>query len=195
MERRFRVRLDELLDDAEVRPGLLRGVLPRLEAFLQPFVEALQSPEQQTNAQHYVQGLLSDLDRQGRRVDRLPARPGTAGLAEVHRPGRVGPPAAADRTGTASRDRIGRSRRRVGLRPLGLSQEGDGVGGRAAAVVRPARQDRQLPGRHLPGLRLPVANTPWSISASTCPRSGPTASGGARRPACRTRSASARGTN
>src|SRR5580698_735659 len=62
MERRFRVRLDELLNDAEVKPSLLRGAIPRLEAFLQPFVEALQSPEQQTNAQHYVQGLLSDLD-------------------------------------------------------------------------------------------------------------------------------------
>jgi SRSO17 transposase len=61
MERRFRVRLDELLNDAEVKPSLLRGAIPRLEAFLQPFVEALQSPEQQTNAQHYVQGLLSDL--------------------------------------------------------------------------------------------------------------------------------------
>jgi SRSO17 transposase len=61
MERRFRVRLDELLDDARVRPGLLRGVLPRLGAFLQPFVTALQAPERQANAHHYVQGLLSDL--------------------------------------------------------------------------------------------------------------------------------------
>lgn len=61
MERRFRVRLDELLDDAEVPPGLLRGVLPRLESFLQPFVRSLCSPEQRTNARHYVQGLLSDL--------------------------------------------------------------------------------------------------------------------------------------
>jgi len=61
MERRFRVRLDELLNDAEVQPSLLRGALPRLQAFLQPFVEALHSSEQQTNAQHYVQGLLSDL--------------------------------------------------------------------------------------------------------------------------------------
>ena len=61
MERRFRVRLDELLSDAEVRPGLLRGALPRLAAFLRPFVAALRSPEQQTNARHYVQGLLSDL--------------------------------------------------------------------------------------------------------------------------------------
>src|SRR5262245_26479881 len=61
MERRFRVRLAELLDDAEVPPGLLRGVLPRLEAFLEPFTAALHIPEQQTNAQHYVQGLVSDL--------------------------------------------------------------------------------------------------------------------------------------
>jgi len=62
MERRFRVRLDELLSDAEVRPSLLRGALPRLEAFLRPFVEPLRTPEQQTNARQYIQGLLSDLD-------------------------------------------------------------------------------------------------------------------------------------
>jgi SRSO17 transposase len=62
MERRFRVRLDELRNDAQVRPGLLQGVLPRLDAFLQPFVAALQTPERQTNARHYVQGLLSDLN-------------------------------------------------------------------------------------------------------------------------------------
>src|SRR5215475_6564718 len=61
MERRFRVRLAELLDDAEVPPGLLRGVFPRLEAFLEPFTAALHIPEQQTNTRHYVQGLLSDL--------------------------------------------------------------------------------------------------------------------------------------
>jgi SRSO17 transposase len=61
MERRFQVRLDELLDDAEVRPSLLRGTLPRLQEFLQPFVATLRSPEQQTNGKHYVQGLLSDL--------------------------------------------------------------------------------------------------------------------------------------
>src|ERR1700733_4417732 len=61
MERRFQVRLDELRVDAQVRPGLLRGVFPRLQAFLQPFLAALGSPQQQTNARQYVQGLLSDL--------------------------------------------------------------------------------------------------------------------------------------
>jgi SRSO17 transposase len=61
VERRFRVRLDELLQDAEIRPGLLRGLLPRLDTFLQPFLDALHSAPQRTNAQHYIQGLLSDL--------------------------------------------------------------------------------------------------------------------------------------
>ncbi len=62
MERRYRVRLDELLDDAVVRPGLLRDLLPRLESFLKPFVRPLLSPEQRANAHDYVQGLLSDLE-------------------------------------------------------------------------------------------------------------------------------------
>jgi SRSO17 transposase len=61
MEKRFRVRLEELLDEAEVPAGLLRGVLPRLQTFLEPFVASLARAEQRHNAQHYVQGLLSDL--------------------------------------------------------------------------------------------------------------------------------------
>jgi SRSO17 transposase len=61
MERRYQARLDELLDDAEVRPGVLRGLLPRLETFLEPFVRSLCCCEQRTNARHYVSGLLSDL--------------------------------------------------------------------------------------------------------------------------------------
>jgi SRSO17 transposase len=61
VERRYRVRLEEMLADAEVPPGLLRGVLPRLGTFLEPFTQALRSPEQRVNARHYVQGLLSDL--------------------------------------------------------------------------------------------------------------------------------------
>jgi SRSO17 transposase len=62
MERRFQLRLDELRTAAVIPPGLLRSVLPRLQTFLQPFVARLQSPERQTNARHYIQGLLSDLD-------------------------------------------------------------------------------------------------------------------------------------
>lgn len=62
MERRFKVRLNELLSDAEVGTGLCRGVMSRLEAFMKPFVAALLVPEQKINAQQYVSGLISDLD-------------------------------------------------------------------------------------------------------------------------------------
>src|SRR5215204_2325593 len=61
MERRFRARLDELLDDAEVHPGLLRGLAPRLGGFLRPFVESLGSDARRRNATGYVEGLLSNL--------------------------------------------------------------------------------------------------------------------------------------
>src|SRR5947208_1121942 len=46
MEPRFHVRLRELLRDAEVRPGLRRGLAPRLETFLRPFVASLQTAAQ-----------------------------------------------------------------------------------------------------------------------------------------------------
>lgn len=61
MERRFRARLGELLDDAEVSPGLLRGMTPRLEGFVRPFAECLGSDAQRRNATGYVRGLLSNL--------------------------------------------------------------------------------------------------------------------------------------
>lgn len=63
MERRFRVRLEELLDDAVVEPAVLRGMRPRLERFLEPFVASLDTATQRTHAQHYVAGLVSDLPR------------------------------------------------------------------------------------------------------------------------------------
>src|SRR5215218_6248909 len=61
MERRFRVRLGELLDDAKFHPGLLRGVAARLERFVRPFAASLGSDARRRNATRYVQGLLSNL--------------------------------------------------------------------------------------------------------------------------------------
>jgi hypothetical protein len=58
MERRFRTRLGELLKDAEVPASVLRGVIPRLESFLQPFAQSLLWPEQRANAKQYIAGLL-----------------------------------------------------------------------------------------------------------------------------------------
>src|SRR5437588_11114671 len=61
MQRRFAARRDQLLGGAEVDPRILRGVLPRLERFLDPFVELLQRSEQGQHARTYVAGLLSRL--------------------------------------------------------------------------------------------------------------------------------------
>lgn len=62
MERRFAARRDQLLADAEVDPRIPRGVLTRLERFLDPFVELLQRSEQGGHARTYAAGLLSDLE-------------------------------------------------------------------------------------------------------------------------------------
>jgi len=62
MERRFAGRRDQLLADAEVDPRILHGVLPRLQRFLDPFVEHLQRSEQSHHAHTYVAGLVSDLE-------------------------------------------------------------------------------------------------------------------------------------
>ena len=61
MEPRFAARRAQLLADAEVDPRLLRGVLPRLERFLDPFVAVLQRSEQEGHARTYVAGLVSTL--------------------------------------------------------------------------------------------------------------------------------------
>ena len=63
MERRYKVRLAELEADAELCPDLVRSLLPRLESFLKPFTERLQGSEQQAYAEHYVDGLLSNVRR------------------------------------------------------------------------------------------------------------------------------------
>ena len=62
MDRRFATRREQLLAGAEVDPRIPRGVLPRLERFLDPFVESLQRSEQAQHARAYVAGLLSGLE-------------------------------------------------------------------------------------------------------------------------------------
>jgi SRSO17 transposase len=63
MERRYQVRLRELLDDAVVAPGQLRGMLVRLEQFVEPFAAHLVRCKQRTLAQRYVAGLVSHVER------------------------------------------------------------------------------------------------------------------------------------
>ena len=62
MDRRFESRLDEMLDQAEVTPDLVRDLLPRLERFLEPFVATLLETEQKRHTAEYLSGLLSHLE-------------------------------------------------------------------------------------------------------------------------------------
>jgi SRSO17 transposase len=62
MERRYQVRLRELLDGAVVVPEQLQGMLARLERFVEPFTGCLVRSKQRPLAQQYVAGLLSQVE-------------------------------------------------------------------------------------------------------------------------------------
>ena len=63
MERRYEVRLRELLDEAVVSPEQVRGLLERLEQFVEPFAACLARSKQRELAQQYVAGLVSQVER------------------------------------------------------------------------------------------------------------------------------------
>jgi len=63
MDRRFRVRKQQMLAECEVSPQVFRGVEDRLKKFVQPFASLLRLPSQRDHAADYVAGLVSDLER------------------------------------------------------------------------------------------------------------------------------------
>ena len=63
MERRFAVRYEELMAEAEVKPEALEGLLERLKEFVQPFAASLEHPAQREHAEEYVAGLVSNVKR------------------------------------------------------------------------------------------------------------------------------------
>jgi len=63
MERRYELRLEQMLAQAEVAPELMQGLFGRLETFVAPFAASLDQPEQRHHAVEYMTGLLSKLPR------------------------------------------------------------------------------------------------------------------------------------
>jgi SRSO17 transposase len=55
--------MEELLEDAVLDPRIPRGMLDRLEQFVEPFAARLTSREQRQHAREYVAGLFSDVKR------------------------------------------------------------------------------------------------------------------------------------
>jgi len=63
MERRFEVRLEELVEDAVLDPRIPEGMLDRLERFAKPFAAIMASTAQQRHLWEYIAGLFSDVKR------------------------------------------------------------------------------------------------------------------------------------
>jgi SRSO17 transposase len=63
MERRYELRLEQMMAQAEVSPESMKGLLRRLEAFVEPFAVTLTEAEQRRHAAEYMTGLLSKLPR------------------------------------------------------------------------------------------------------------------------------------
>ncbi len=63
MERRYEVRLEQMLAQAEVSPELMRGLLKRLETFAGPFAGSFTGTQQRRHVAEYMTGLLSKLER------------------------------------------------------------------------------------------------------------------------------------
>jgi SRSO17 transposase len=63
MERRYELRLEQMLAQAEVSPELMQGLCQRLQTFVEPFAAALEQPEQRRHSAEYLAGLLSKLPR------------------------------------------------------------------------------------------------------------------------------------
>jgi len=63
MERRFEIQKRKILQETDIKQEVAGGMLKRLEQFVQPFVASLGRREPKQNAQTYISGLLSDLER------------------------------------------------------------------------------------------------------------------------------------
>jgi SRSO17 transposase len=63
MDRRFTVRYQELMADAEVKPEALQGVQKRLKQFVRPFAASLRYAVQRDHLEEYVTGLVSNVKR------------------------------------------------------------------------------------------------------------------------------------
>src|SRR6266852_2279716 len=63
MDARYTIRKAQLLEECQVAPEVFEQVMPRLRAFLAPFVDTLQGQAPRAHAQTSVRGLLSDVER------------------------------------------------------------------------------------------------------------------------------------
>ena len=160
MEAEHATRKQQLLEECQVAPEIFDQVMPRLATFMAPFVDPCCRQEPAEHAHTYVCGLLSNVARKN--VESIAYRFGQDRLPLQRfigwAPWEDGP--LRQELTRQGRRALGPRRGRIGLRPLGLSQVWNRVGGCGAPVVRPPGQGRQLSSRHLLGLRVGCGSYP-----------------------------------
>ena len=183
MERRFRVRLGEILDDAKVRPGLLRGLATRLDEFVRPFAESLGSDPRRRHATRYVQGLLSNLGAKN-----------VEAIAYLHDRERQGLQKFIGQADWDHEPVMGELALQVGAElgepdgvlvfdPSAFPKKGaESVGVQRQWCGRLGKLENCQSGSTSP--TSAATSTRWSMSGCTCPRSGPGPASGWRPPGC-----------
>jgi SRSO17 transposase len=78
MEARYAFRKTQLLDECQVAPEIFEQVIPRLYAFMAPFVKTFQGQVAAQHAKTYVCGLLSDVEHKN--VESIASRFGQSRL-------------------------------------------------------------------------------------------------------------------
>ena len=63
MDARYAIRKTQLLEECQVAPEVFEQVMPRLQTFMEPFVDAFDSQALHQHAHTYVCGLLADVER------------------------------------------------------------------------------------------------------------------------------------
>jgi SRSO17 transposase len=64
MERRYELRLEQMLAQAEISPESMQGLFARLDIFVEPFAASLDHPQRRRHAAEYLTGLISRLPRE-----------------------------------------------------------------------------------------------------------------------------------
>ena len=90
MDAEYATRKQQLLEECQVAPEIFQQVMPRLATFMAPFVATFCRQEPDQHAQTYVCGLLSDVDTQKYRIDRVSLRTRPPAAATLHWLGCVG---------------------------------------------------------------------------------------------------------
>ena len=149
----FEARKEAVLSECEVAPAIFEQVVPRLERFMEPFVASLGRRERVEHALSFVQGLLSDLSHKN--VESIAYRFGQERLPLQNFVG------TSEWDDGVLRDELARQiGRELGepdgilvFDPSGFPKSGrESVG--VATMVWSAREDRQLSGRRVLGIRV-----------------------------------------